>query len=455
MLSVLIKLNHQSTAKIIKNYTCCSGKCRHVDIPSRDWRYIQISLIKPFFELRRRGPPSNTTMSGLKYGLNIQKKGPAGPNKTALIKKRTIFDDEDDNEDDKLDKPEDEAPSRSTKSRGSKLTAPPVLKSKYATDSHNAPDLATRLIQDKRTTEAAETDPTVYDYDAAYDALHAKTASRKAAEREDALERRPKYMENLMAAAEVRKRDQLRAKDRLLQKEREAEGEEFADKEKFVTEAYKEQQEEVRKAEEAERLREEEESRKRRGKGMTGFYRSVMDDEERTHRELVQAAESVQKDDTTKDSAVVEEEQTTEKDAARLAREMNAHGAKVIINDEGQVADKRQLLSAGLNIAPKPKVTSATKSGSNTARQAGMPSIQGRGDAQKASRERQTRMMEAQLEQATKRAAEDEAEDRAKVERAAKSRKTDSDVSSAKERYLQRKKEAAAAAAAEKEKEKA
>jgi len=259
-------------------------------------------------------------------------------------------------------------------------------------------------------------------------------------------------MENLMAAAEVRKRDQLRAKDRLLQREREIEGDEFADKEKFVTEAYKEQQEEVRKAEEAERLREEEETRKRRGKGMSGFYRSVMDDEERAHQELVKAAEEVKKGAPAVDTTLLDEEQSTEKSAAAIARKMNAQGAKVIINDEGQVADKRQLLSAGLNIAPKPKSSASSSSAAHLQRGAGSQAIRGRGDAQKATRDRQTRMMEAQLEQAAKRAAEDDAEEMAKVERAAKSRKTATDVSSAKERYLQRKREAAAAAAADKAK---
>ena len=75
-----------------------------------------------------------------------------------------------------------------------------------------------------------------------------------------------------MQAAEVRKRDQLRAQEPLLRIEREAEGDEFADKEKFVTGAYKAQQEEVRRMEEAEAKREaEEEKRKRKGGGMSGF----------------------------------------------------------------------------------------------------------------------------------------------------------------------------------------
>ena len=42
----------------------------------------------------------------------------------------------------------------------------------------------------------------------------------------------------------------------MIQREREAEGDEFRDKEAFVTQAYKDQMAEVRKAEEEERARE-------------------------------------------------------------------------------------------------------------------------------------------------------------------------------------------------------
>ena len=45
----------------------------------------------------------------------------------------------------------------------------------------------------------------------------------------------------------------------MMQCEREREGDEFADKEAFVTQAYKDQMEEVRRAEEEERKREGEE----------------------------------------------------------------------------------------------------------------------------------------------------------------------------------------------------
>ena len=48
----------------------------------------------------------------------------------------------------------------------------------------------------------------------------------------------------------------MRAEEKMIQREREAEGDEFKDKEQFVTQAYKDQMEEVRRAEEEEKKRE-------------------------------------------------------------------------------------------------------------------------------------------------------------------------------------------------------
>lgn len=71
---------------------------------------------------------------------------------------------------------------------------------------------------EKRAQEALEADATLYDYDAAYDALHAVNAAKKAAERDNAAERKPKYMDALFESAEQRKKDQLRARDKLIQR---------------------------------------------------------------------------------------------------------------------------------------------------------------------------------------------------------------------------------------------
>ena len=66
----------------------------------------------------------------------------------------------------------------------------------------------------------------------------------------------PKYIEGLLTTAATRRLDHLRAEEKMMQREREREGDEFADKEAFVTQAYKDQMEEVRRAEEEERKRE-------------------------------------------------------------------------------------------------------------------------------------------------------------------------------------------------------
>lgn len=52
--------------------------------------------------------------------------------------------------------------------------------------------------------------------------------------------------------AETRRLDRLRAEEKMMQSERLAEGGQYDDKEVFVTQAYKDQMEEVRKAEQEE-----------------------------------------------------------------------------------------------------------------------------------------------------------------------------------------------------------
>lgn len=66
----------------------------------------------------------------------------------------------------------------------------------------------------------------------------------------------PKYINSLLTFAATRKLDHLRAEEKMMQREREAEGDQYMDKESFVTQAYKDQMEEVRKAEEEEKKRE-------------------------------------------------------------------------------------------------------------------------------------------------------------------------------------------------------
>ncbi|CAK4020302.1 Hypothetical predicted protein [Lecanosticta acicola] len=370
---------------------------------------------------------------GMKYGLNVKKKAPAAP------ARKTILDDEDDGPDDEV--PENAAEEITSFGNGaSSKPAPglinrPKLKSKG--DEESRQDASALAAAKARVKAAEELDASIFDYDSFHDAKTSVTESKKAAARQEALERKPKYINNLLDAAARRKQDQQVAKEKMLQREREAEGDEFADKEKFVTDAYKQQQEENKRLEEEERKKaEEEEERKRKtGGGMQGFYKSMMDQTERQHQEALEAAAKAEKE------GVHVEESEKKKSDAELAAEMRAKGVNVQINEEGQIVDKRDLLQGGLNFAPSGR--SSGKQGAEhlkASNRSAQSAFQPRNNAgQQASRERQSRMMEEQLAAQAKRAREEEEEERARLEKAAKSTKTERDVSDAKARYLARK----------------
>ncbi|KAI1484163.1 coiled-coil domain-containing protein 55-domain containing protein [Daldinia eschscholtzii] len=401
---------------------------------------------------------------GLSFGLNLAKK--PGASKPPPPKRKPMFGDDDGSDDDangSTNGPQateiSELDDFTTASSGpqSNKKPPSKLKNGPPTQPSNGKskkpqismygDLSSSLESRKHQQAAEELDPSIYDYDAVYDSLKPE----KKATQED-IERKPKYMKNLMASAAVRKRDALIAEEKKIARERAEEGEEYADKEKFVTEAYKKQQEENRRIEEEERKREEEEAKKNKGGGMTAFYKDLLERGDKRHAEVLKAAEERAKTGPKEDEDVPEEKVKTDAD---VAREINEKGGKIAINEDGQVVDKRELLKGGLNLsAPKRQEPRKETDRGQDRRDDRNQSrgFVGSGGKQ-AMRERQTRMLEAQLEQSLKRSLAEEEEERQKIERAAKSRKTETEVSSARERYLARKREAEEAkkkAAAEK-----
>ena len=312
--------------------------------------------------------------------------------------------------------------------------------------SKNYTNLSALHSSKKHAQEAQELDPSIYSYDAVYDSLHAAKPDKSKSN--DKSKEVPKYMTSLLQSAEVRKRDQLRARDRMLAREREAEGDEFADKEKFVTGAYKAQQEELRRVEQedAEREKQEEERRKKNGNmGMVGFYRDMLSRGEEQHEEVRKAAEEAAQRIRSGEILVEEEkEESKEKTDAQRAEELNARGAHIALNDEGQVVDKRQLLSAGLNVAPKPKPapSAAAAAPRDTRPGAGAGAGKSRFDPGRGGqRARQTEMIAAQLEERARQEAEAEEAKQKEVAERNRSQKSAGEVSSARERYLARKKE--------------
>ncbi|KAK5137818.1 hypothetical protein LTR08_006586 [Meristemomyces frigidus] len=363
----------------------------------------------------------------LKYGLIVKSKAAPAPVRRAVLDED---DEDDDNDNDVVDTPMPNRP----KAGGPTKKPPPRLRKE---DDDGKQDLSSLAASHARVKAAEEIDSSIFDYDSFHDAKSTVSEAKKAADRQDAVERRPKYINNLLDAAARRKQDQLIAREKLLQKEREAEGDEFADKDKFVTGAYKQHQEEARRLEEEEKKKAEEDEKRKRavGGGMQGFYKSMMDQTERQHQEAIDAAAKIEAEGTAHRAGADQA-----KSDADLAAELKAKGVNVHINEEGQVTDKRELLSAGLNVAASGK--GGDKHGADHLRTSNRPTqaaFQKNGSSQQAQRERQSRMMEGQLAEKTKRVREEEEEERARLEKAAKSLKTDKDVGDAIARYLARK----------------
>jgi len=229
--------------------------------------------------------------------------------------------------------------------------------------------------------EALKIDQSVFDYDGVYDGMKAAERAMEAARKEANADKKPKYIESFLAAAQTRKLDRLRAEEKMLQHEREKEGDEFADKEKFVTEAYKKQMEEVRKAEEEEKRREgeswcvaeltgaEELRKSSKGPGLSGMYASMLDDQAAKHAAAVAASAKPQPgpslairpptqtfdDEEEYDPLLAREASSSKPKLAAGTSTINAEtGKEIEINDEGEIVDKRSLLKAGLNIVRKP-----------------------------------------------------------------------------------------------------
>jgi coiled-coil domain-containing protein 55 len=389
-------------------------------------------------------------MPALAFGLNSSKSSKSLPKPPQ--KRKAIFDTEEQNSDDeapppaftglskKASKPWRSLNSQNDDANDERLHESPKLSSSttptnglHAVKYSNLSALRSAKLHNQK---AQEIDESVYSYDEVYDTFNAASKPQKSIDPAG----EPKYMTSLLTAAEQRKRDQLRAREKVLQRERENEGDEFADKEKFVTGAYKKQQEEMKVMEEEEKKRMEEEERLRgKGMGMLGFNKELLRKEEERMRGIAEAEKRKREGGDVGEEAGVGDGGDEE---VKMAREMNEKGGRVVINDDGEVVDKRQLLSAGLNVAakkPGQEAKSAKPEGVSRPQEY-QRSSQAR-NAREAQRERQSRMMERQIEEMAKQQDAEKQEGEKAVEEKNKSRITDDAKMSAKERSLQRKKE--------------
>ena len=187
------------------------------------------------------------------------------------------------------------------------------------------------------------------------------------------------------------------------------------------------------------------ENMRKKNAGMASFYRNLLEEEEMKHDLAVQAAAKAAREG--KQTASVEPiEAPREKKLADEAREINAKLGEdaVLINDEGEVVDKRQLLKGGLNVRPKAKQETPIAKSSYQTEYEARKAAQRNQHKEREARQRQQRAVEEQLEARKKRALDEEAERQEELKLRAKSKKTSDEVMGARERYLARKKAAAA-----------
>ncbi|XP_076302970.1 uncharacterized protein LOC143221385 [Lasioglossum baleicum] len=165
-----------------------------------------------------------------------------------------------------------------------------VKKALKAEEEKNKMKKQTRLNMQK----ALKEDPTIYQYDEVYDDMERTKIQLKEAKVEI---KKPKYIQNLLKAAERRKREQEHRIEKMVQKEREAEGEMYADKESFVTSAYRAKLEEFKKLEEEESRMDRLEAigDVRKQQDMSGFYRHL-------YKQTVKGAEESETNNSTNEN---------------------------------------------------------------------------------------------------------------------------------------------------------
>lgn len=272
----------------------------------------------------------------------------------------------------------------------------------------------------------------------------------------------PKYIGNLLSTAATRRLDHLRAEEKMIQREREMEGDEFKDKEEFVTQAYKDQMEEVRKAEEEEKKREgayicglpgaypsyqivelEKKKNKGKGTGMAHFYKKLLEESEQKHEETVAATQQKPVKGPQMPNLTITKPPELVKTDTELAKIAREQGKEVELNDDNQIVDKRELLSAGLNLsAPNTRKLGLHLSNKANSSEESVQAHRAVGSAasKREINERRAREIAAQMDQERERILKNkEREEQESINRIVAKRNTSEDVQSAKERYLARK----------------
>merc|ERR1711874_407176 len=203
-------------------------------------------------------------------------------------------------------------------------------------------------LQRRLLKEALEEDASVFQYDEVYDDMQASKQAVEAAKK-DAVEKKPKYIHNILKQAEKRKIEDERRMERKVQKEREEEGDMFADKESFVTASYMKKMEELKKAEMEEKIEQmrEEKNDVMKTKNFGAFYSHIFKQKMGTDPEVkVKEEPSVEDEDSKPELETIKKREfknkknlRTHKDTSESPERERSHNSRSVRKNASSSSD--------------------------------------------------------------------------------------------------------------------
>ena len=180
---------------------------------------------------------------------------------------------------------------------------------------------------------------------------------------------------------------------------------------------------------------------------MAHFYRQLLEDSEKQHEATVSATSTQPKpvigpQGPVPNLTITKPPEIAKKSDLQIARAAREDGKDVELNDDDQIVDKRELLSAGLNLsAPNTRRLGLQKlKGTGTEATREVHRAVGTAASRKEINERRVREIRQQMEEEQARATRiKELADHEATRKIVAKRNNQEDVMSARERYLQRK----------------
>ncbi|KAJ3325685.1 hypothetical protein HDV06_003455 [Boothiomyces sp. JEL0866] len=203
----------------------------------------------------------------------------------------------------------------------------------------------TSLKQLELQEKAIEEDSNVFEYDSVYDDLKRIQNHKKLLKDgvDEEGRKKARYMEKLIKTSQQRKQYLQQSKEKKLKEERDREIELYGEKEEFVTETYKKNLEEMRILQEKEKQEEllEFDPSKR---DVVGFYKNMLSKiDDKVTLDTKNTQEILQK--------IKQEEELIERE--KKLQQQKIEQEAILVNENQEVVDKRQLLTGGLNLTAK------------------------------------------------------------------------------------------------------